>query len=66
MDNIGKVYNSALTVFGIGFGVLLIFFNKWFTKSNARVLMSLYEKTHFNLFKLQSEEMSKPYMRVLV
>lgn len=47
-------------------GMILIFFRKWFTKSNSRALFNLYKKTNFHPFEIQSREMSRPYMDILV
>ena len=61
-----RIYEVLWFVLAICGGLLLLFRSRWFIEANARASETLYLRTGLSPFKVQSSEMRKSYMNMLV
>jgi hypothetical protein len=61
-----RVYEVLWSILAICGGLFLLLRSRWFIELNARAFETLYHRTGLAAFRVQSHEMRKPYMNVLV
>ena len=66
MDGFERIYNFIWSVGALSFGILMVLFRNWFIKANSQAFLALYKRTNFYIFKIQSEEMNRPIMHLVV
>ena len=65
-DDAVRIYQVLWSIFAICGGLFLLFRSRWFIEANARAFETLYLQTGLHPFRVQSREMQKPYMNMLV
>jgi len=65
-DDAVRIYEVLWSILAICGGLFLLFRSQWFLELNARAFEMLYHRTGLAPFRVQSQEMRKPYMNVLV
>jgi hypothetical protein len=60
------IYEVLWSILAICGGLFLMFRSRWFIVANARAFEKLYLQTRLSPFRVQSREMQKPYMNLLV
>jgi hypothetical protein len=61
-----RIYEVLWSILAICGGLFLLFRSRWFIEANARAFETLYLQTGLSPFRIQSREMLKPYMNMLV
>jgi hypothetical protein len=61
-----RIYDILWSILAVCGGLFFFVFTRRFIELNARAFERLYERTGLVMFRVQSQEMRKPYMIVLV
>lgn len=59
-----RVFEIIWAIGAIGLGGGIFWFTEWFVKNVVRWDSWLYKKTQLSFYRLQGQEMIKPYMKV--
>jgi hypothetical protein len=65
-DDAVRIYEVLWSILAICGGLFLLFHSRWFIEANSGTFETLYLQTGLSPFRVQSREMRKPYMNMLV
>lgn len=60
-----RIFEIVWAIAAIGLGGIGVFGTDWYIAHTKKWALWFYEKTKFPFYKMQAEQIEKPYMRIL-